>query len=153
MFTISLQNHFDKIEKDYQRKTNRALFRSGAYTRAVSRSLVKKGKSVDGVQVPSKPGTPPFSWEQPGMTFRDSILYEVDRASQTVVVGAIGWGRNKTIGQTHEYGGTETVTVWEEDSTGTKRRKRVKAHYPKRPFLAPAWEKSESKVAEFWKQL
>jgi len=139
-------NDFAKVEKAANRASVKALRSSGAYLRKVARNSIKsKTPPLDGKRKPSEAGKPPYSWKQPGMTFKDSILYAVEDGN--VVVGPMGWGRGKKVGQIQEFGGTASITMPDDDGN----KKSVLATYPKRPYMAPALERSQSKISEFWR--
>lgn len=135
---------FEQVEKAAVRATNTALRRSGAYVRSVAVRSIKKGKLVNGKMIPSKPGNPPFYWDQPGLTFNKSILFAHDAANQTMVVGPIA-GRHGKLGALHEFGGSQKIKVMDNG-----KEKSVMATYPARPFMQPALDKSQDKIAEFW---
>lgn len=135
---------FDKVTKAAKKASSKALKSSGAYLRKVVQSGIKKGKIKDGEMVPSKPGTPPHYWQQPGLNFKKSILFGID--GENVVVGAIA-GRFGKLGQLHEFGGQKMNKVWDREA---KKEISVLATYPARPFMAPGLEKSKDKISKFW---
>ncbi|MFA6805220.1 MAG: hypothetical protein WCR17_04515 [Candidatus Methanomethylophilaceae archaeon] len=137
---------FDRVAKAAKKASSKALRSSGAYLRKVVQSGIKKGKIKDGEMIPSKPGTPPHYWQQPGLNFKKSILFGVDAENESVVVGAIA-GRYGKLGQLHEFGGSKMNKVWDRE---TKKEISVLATYPARPFMAPGLAKSKDKISKFW---
>lgn len=87
-----------RVIKAARTGTIKSLGRAGAYIRGIARRSIGKGRGK-----PSAPGKPPYS--RTGR-LKDSILYSVDKAAGTVVIGPTKSGIGR-IGQTHEFGGTE----------------------------------------------
>ena len=73
-----------------------ALRRAGAYTRKVAQNLIKVRRNRD---LASKSGTPPFA-HGAGKNLKKSILFGVDKADRSVVIGP-----SAKLGALHEFGG------------------------------------------------
>ena len=81
-----------------------ALRRAGAYTRKVAQNLIKVRRNRD---LASKSGTPPFA-HGAGKNLKKSILFGVDKADRSVVIGPSamsGDARLAKLGALHEFGG------------------------------------------------
>lgn len=81
-----------------------ALRRAGAYTRKVAQNLIKVRRNRD---LSSKSGTPPFA-HGAGKNLKKSILFGVDKADRSVVIGPSamsGDARLAKLGALHEFGG------------------------------------------------
>ena len=133
------------------------LYKAGAYLRKAARTSVKKGRAHGEWitnsfgrrqfvtrNVHSAPGEPPRDYNG----WRRSFHFEVDSMAEIVVVGAIAGRRG--IPPLHEYGGTGTVAWSEIDRAGRWHRRTVSRHYPPRPVMGPAYEKSKIVISKFW---
>lgn len=133
------------------------LYRAGAYLRRAARSSVKRGRyqgvwfvNSFGVRqfakrgIPSAPGEPPRDFNG----WRKTFHFDVDNVAETVAVGAVA-GR-KGIPPLHEYGGSGTVTWTEKDRRGRWHKRTTTRHYPPRPVMQPAYEKSKVVISKFW---
>lgn len=124
---------FDRrsIARAVDRARRRALVRSGAYVRTVAKRSIRRRKG------PSRPGQPPHS--HVGL-LRDQIFYAYDPRRESVVVGPRVFHEARDVPGVLEFGGTLPV--------GPRGRA---ARYPARPYMGPALERSEPKLAEFWR--
>ena len=118
----------------------RALMKQGAYLRTVAkRSISTKPK-------PSRPGHPPRSVT--GL-LRDFLIFRFDQSAQSIVVGPAFLSGSKvkpTIPEILETGGVEMSMV----RRGRGYQRRPVAIAP-RPYMAPALERSQQKLSQFWK--
>ena len=122
--------------------TRKALCAQGAYLRTVAqRSISTKAGKV------SQPGHPPRSVT--GL-LRDFLLWKYDPITASVVVGpallsGVKNHLNPTIPEILENGGTELATV----KVGKAWQKKQVTIAP-RPYMAPALERSQEKLADIW---
>ena len=117
------------VTRAVDRAKRRVLIQQGAYLRKVAQHLIHRRRGA------SRPGNPPHSHS--GL-IRDQIFYGYDRAAESVVVGPRVFTRRDAPG-VHEFGGT----------LPSRRGKRA-ARYPARPYMGPALERSEPKLAALW---
>lgn len=99
----------EKLLRDMDRATAKALKDAGAYLRRVARNSIKSRKKS------SAPGSPPSNHAKKGMAASlKNILYGFDATNQTVTVGPIGFRLQRTRGvvsqsrpvpNVHEFGG------------------------------------------------
>ena len=117
------------------RATRRVLSRFGAFVRRTARSSIRKRKRT------SAPGAPPSS--HTGL-LKKFIFFGYDPAKRSVVIGPERLSQKGRGEAPHllEYGGTGTV-----ERRGKRRRAKVRA----RPFMGPAFEKEEPKLAAMWR--
>lgn len=112
-----------KVIRASRRDTVRVLYKASGFIRTVARRSIKKKDT------PAAPGKPPHTQTK---RLRKAILFEVDRATQTSVVGpsadVVG-----IAGAEHEHGG----------------RFRRESFKP-RPFMRPAFEKTRPMLPRFW---
>jgi hypothetical protein len=115
--------------------TRRVLSRFGAFVRRTARSSIRKRKRT------SQPGSPPSS--HTGL-LKKFIFFGYEPARKSVVIGPVRLSQNGRGEAPHllEYGGTGTV-----ERKGKRRRAKVRA----RPFMGPAFEKEEPKLAAMWR--
>ena len=118
------QSEWKRVLAAAKRATQKALYQAGALIRTTARRSIRKRKGD------SLPGQPPHTHTN---ALRKSILFDVDREEQSVIIGPtaniIG-----EAGAVHEHG---------EDYFGR--------HYPKRPFMGPALKKMQPRVAAIWR--
>lgn len=113
------------VRQAVDRAKRRVLIQQGAYLRKVAQHLIHRRRGA------SRAGSPPHS--HAGL-LRDQIFYGYDRAAESVVVGPRVFNRSDAPGVL-EFGG---------------RHPRTGRRYPARPFMGPALERSEPKLASFW---
>ena len=115
--------------------TRRVLSKFGAFVRRTARSSIRKRKRI------SEPGSPPSS--HTGL-LKKFIFFGYDPAQRSVVIGPERLSQKGRGEAPHllEYGGTGTV-----ERRGRRRRAKVRA----RPFMGPAFEKEEPKLAAMWR--
>lgn len=117
----------------------KALMQQGAYIRKVAKS------SITTKDHPSRPGHPPRSIT--GL-LRDFLFFKWDSSASSIVIGPALLDRghtNPTIPEVLESGGTEMATV-----KRGKEWKRQPVSIAARPYMAPALERSQAKLSEFW---
>lgn len=151
MITVKLDTakkmFFDpnKVLKDMDKKTEKALGRGGAMIRQDARRLIKsavvkrRGRLKKGQlrrtinRGSSKPGDPPFS--QTGR-LRENIFYFPIRefGHWNVVVGPVRLNNSTDAPHTLEFGGSTTVTKL----TSQRRIEHRKVDIEARPYMAPA---------------
>jgi len=115
--------------------TRRVLSKFGAFVRRTARSSIRKRKRI------SEPGSPPSSHS--GL-LKKFIFFGYDPAQRSVVIGPERLSQKGRGEAPHllEYGGTHAV-----ERKGKRRRARVRA----RPFMQPAFDKEEPKLAAMWR--
>ena len=124
-----------KVVRAVDRTTRRVLSKFGAFVRRTARSSIRKRKRI------SEPGSPPSSHS--GL-LKKFIFFGYDPAKRSVVIGPERLSQAGRGEAPHllEYGGTGTV-----ERRGKRRRAKVRA----RPFMGPAFEKEEPKLAAMWR--
>ena len=128
---------FDKkaVRDKVDAGTRRVLSKFGAFVRRTARSSIRKRKK------PSSPGAPPSS--HIGL-LKKFIFFGYEPVKRSVVIGPVRLSQKGRGEAPHllEYGGTGTV-----ERQGKRRRAKVRA----RPFMGPAFEKEEPKLAAMWR--
>jgi len=124
-----------KVVRAVDSTTRRVLSKFGAFVRRTARSSIRKRKRI------SEPGSPPSSHS--GL-LKKFIFFGYDPAKRSVVIGPERLSQSGRGEAPHllEYGGTGTV-----ERRGKRRRAKVRA----RPFMGPAFEKEEPKLAAMWR--
>jgi hypothetical protein len=113
----------------------RVLSQGGAFIRTTAKHSIRTRKG------PAPPGRPPHSHEG---SLRRLIFFGYDRASDSVVIGPVGF-RKSTAPNVLEFGGTTKVK--------TRRRGRLvtqRARVETRPYMGPAFEKERPKLPRMW---
>lgn len=157
MIDLSIKSAFfdrPKVMAAVDKARRRALSRSGAYIRTAARSSIRPRKSY------SQPGQPPHSHEG---SLRNLILFGYDAASDSVVVGPVGF-RRSTVPNLLEFGGKVRNTRRRVIRVGQPGRnekgqfvlgKTIEAgqtlKYEPRPFMNPAMVKSKDQLPKAWK--
>lgn len=113
----------------------RVLSQGGAFIRTTAKHSIRSRKG------PAPPGKPPHSHEG---SLRRLIFFGYDRASDSVVVGPVGF-RKSTAPNTLEFGGTTQVMTWRRGHV-MKQKARVET----RPYMVPAFEKERPKLPRMW---
>lgn len=120
----------------------KALTLQGIDIRRTARKSMKTGK--DGR--PSSPGSPPH--RVTGL-LADFLIWKYDGNVASVVIGPAlldgSKNTNPTIPEILESGGTEMATV-----KRGKEWNRQPVSIAARPYMAPALERSQAKLSEFW---
>lgn len=119
-----------RVRDAVDRAKRRVLIRQGSYLRTVARHLIHRRRGA------SAPGNPPHS--HVGL-LREQLFYGYDRPAESVVVGPRVFKPNLDMPGVHEFGGTLP-----------SRRGHRAARYPARPYMGPALERAEPKLASFW---
>ena len=117
----------------------KVLSQAGAFIRTAARTSIRKRKGT------APPGNPPHSHEG---SLRRLILFGYDRASDSVVVGPVGFARS-TAPRALEHGG-ETVVHSRVGGRGGRLVSR-KIKIAARPFMAPALEKERPRLPLLWR--
>jgi len=129
--SVTYRMFFDRkaVRDAVDRAQRRVLVRAGQYVRRVAQHSIHRRYGA------SRPGHPPHSHS--GL-LRDQIFYGYDRAAGSVFIGPRLFRAARDVPGLLEEGG---VSVW----------RRRPARYPPRPFMGPALERSEAKIADLWK--
>jgi hypothetical protein len=122
--------------------TRRSLSRAGAFVRTSARSSMRRVKAN---AKPSAPGSPPRA--RLGF-IKDFLFFSYDASHKSVIVGPARLnGRGGEAPHVQEFGGTASITV--RQGFGKRRRRvRVNAHYPARPYMWPALQKNLNVIPE-----
>jgi hypothetical protein len=114
----------------------KVLSQAGAFIRTAAKTSIRKRKGT------APPGKPPHAHEG---SLRKLILFGYDRASDSVVVGPVGFAKS-TAPRALEHGG-ETVVHVRRKGRLLSRKVKIAA----RPFMAPALEKERPKLPLLWR--
>jgi len=114
----------------------KVLSKAGAFIRTAARTSIRKRKAS------APAGKPPHSHEG---SLRRLILFGYDRATDSVVVGPVGF-KKSVAPNVLEYGG-ETVVLSRRGGRLTSRKVKIAA----RPFMVPALEKERPKLPLLWR--
>lgn len=167
---------FDRpaVQKAAGRMKVRALTRFGAYLRRVAQTSMRYRKKAS---PPGQPPSAHKSKRRAalkkmgrarhnGALLRELLFYAFDPKTQTVVVGPVGFGtKTPTVPELHEFGGTRPAEKGEkmpvknpagrDPKTGRFFSRGVHlvrltgtVRFPKRPFMAPALQKTKAKFPE-----
>ena len=115
--------HGDKVKAAAKRGTFNSLPHAGAALRLTARRSIRRSNR------PSAPGQPPHT--RLG-ALRNSIMYSVDKARQSVIIGPTT-SMVGNVGKAHEFGGLYRGNM-----------------YDKRPFMGPALMKIKDRLPIFW---
>lgn len=128
---------FDKatVKRAVNSAKRRVLSKGGAFIRTTAKHSIRTRKG----QAP--PGGPPHSHEG---SLRRLIFFGYDRASDSVVVGPVGF-RSSTAPNVLEFGGTTKVKTRRHGRLVTQR-----ARVETRPYMGPAFEKERPKLPRMW---
>ena len=114
----------------------KALSKAGAFIRTAARTSIRKRKGS------APAGKPPHSHEG---SLRRLILFGYDKASDSVVVGPVGF--EKSIAPSAlEYGGRTIVT-----GKHRGRRETRVVRIAARPYMGPALEREAPKLPPLWR--
>jgi hypothetical protein len=136
--------------------------RSGGYVRKTAKNSIRDGKSS------AKPGKPPRNWTR---LLKDKIVFVWEPQRNNIVVGPTLLNKpDRDALEVLEHGGDamrrffiETVESSKRTKSGrvrTKTETRIRfsrkaplrrVHYAGNPFMGPALDKSQDKLAKFWK--
>jgi hypothetical protein len=114
----------------------KVLSKAGAFIRTSAKTSIRQRKGT------SKPGQPPFSHEG---SLRRFIYFGYDRASDSVVVGPVGF-RKSVAPHVLEYGGTAAVPRRHRSGPATQT-----VEIAARPYMWPAFEKERPKLPLLWR--
>ena len=133
---------FDKpaVTKAVNKAEMKVLAKQGAYLRTAARHLIKSAP----YGVHAKAGNPPKS--HTGLLKR-FILFAFNPDNSSVIVGPTKLSKKGDAPHTLEHGGYARVPL---SSPGGKTEWKG-VHLKPRPFMGPALEASQPKLAEFWK--
>lgn len=115
--------------------TRKVLSKFGAFVRRTAKGSIRHRKS------PAPPGSPPSS--HMGL-LKKFIFFGFDPEQNSVVIGPTRLNR-RGRGEAPsllEYGGQTTLA---------RRGRRVRATYPARPYMGPAFEKEQPKLPAMWR--
>ena len=123
------------VRKKTDKTTRRVLSRFGAFVRRTARQSIRKRKKA------SQPGKPPSS--HVGL-LKKFIFFGFDVVRRSVVIGPARLTQKGRGEAPHllEYGGATKIA-----HRGKRKRAKVRA----RPFMGPAFEKEQPKLAAMWR--
>jgi hypothetical protein len=175
-FTVNLRMRrffLDRVEVERrigQRKA-RALNRGGTFVRQNARKLLGKPSS-NKRRLPRPAGKPPRVWTQDERATLRNILYHYNAGSDSVIIGPVHLNQVQqqavelgaiTVPQIHEFGGPVIIREVSDDRGRTWHRRNLRrtlrtwerarerrAHYPKRPFMAPALQNTLRRVPDLF---
>lgn len=125
-----------RVLAKFQAEARKAIYyQAGFVMKTARRSIVSADHA-------SRPGHPPRSVCG---QLRDFIFFKWDDASQSMVIGPAAFKSDSTVPAILEGGGTEPATV----KVGTKWEHRPVTIEP-RPYMAPAFEVSQTRLPDFW---
>jgi len=118
------------------KKTYSVLNRYGATVRTIAQRSMRKSSGK------SPRGMPPYSHNR--QLLRKLLFYHLDKDSKSVIVGPVLKESSKRvmIPKVQEFGGT---------ITGFIHKKRTVSRYPARPYMKPAAEQTQGKIASWYK--
>lgn len=124
-----------KVLTEVDKKTLSVLNRFGASVRITAQRSMRTKKGS------SPAGTPPYSHGQKKL--RKNIFYAYDSKNKSVVVGPVKFERtsNLHVPSVLEAGGTITVQT---------RKGTVTRVYPDRPYMNPAFQTYQGRVASWY---
>ena len=146
----------------------RVLSKVGAFVRTRARSSIRrkkrptKGKRRGRRQIRSAPGSPPYSWQQPGIK---DIVFVLDQRTLSVAIGPIPWNAAKgdTPGTLEEGGAVEVNESryrdrdmpWQPGTwkQGPVERRKRKVNIKARPFMGPALAEEAPNILDQFKKL
>ena len=120
---VKTRSEMLKVLRNARRANIESLGHAGAAIRLAARHSIRRSAG------PSAPGSPPHT--RRGQLKR-AILYAVEKASQSVVIGP-AYGLIGLSATAHEFGG---------------RYKHER--YPQRPFMGPALEQTKDRLPRQW---
>ena len=121
---VTIEPKFEKVEKAVEKESYSSFRHAGFSIRKAAQASIRKSKDA------SKPGEPPTTRGRGRKNLKGAIFTVADKDS--VIVGP----RYSTVGESgeaHELG-----------------KPRGSDTFPKRPFMAPALEKSLPRFASDW---
>lgn len=125
----------------------RALIRQAAFIRKVAKSSIRKPK---GTKTQSDPGNPPYS--HTGL-LRQHIYFDADRVAGAVLVGPAKLNNVRQFQapppQVLEEGGVIKGQFVRSSSPSARR---YETRIAPRPYMRPAFEKSQKRLKDFWQQ-
>ena len=125
MIRMTAKVRFDagKVLAKAKNAAVKSLAHAAAGIRLIARRSIRRSPN------PSAPGTPPHTRKG---RLKGAILYSVDQASESAVIGPSHQGVG-TSGSAHEFGGMYKGE-----------------RYDKRPFMGPALQKELPKLPKHW---
>ncbi len=132
---LAVSNEVDRAEK-------KVMAKAGAFVRTSARSSIRKRKK------PSAPGSPPSS--HTGLLKRN-IFFAYEPSAHTVVIGPILLNKSTGAPETLEKGGNAQIVSVKLRRGKKPRRVKRAVSIAARPFMGPALEREQPKVADLWK--
>ncbi len=176
--TVSVEWFFDRerVMTEVDKGTLGALKSSGSYVRKSAQNSIKKGRPTAARRIrgeggrfmknqsaatgttPSAPGTPPNT--KRGFQ-KKNTFYAYDPVNRSVVIGPLWF---PVINNLIEFGGSAQYEMWANPKGRTcvtlgktpqrggpwKHIGSRMQHYPARPYMFPALERSQQKIASFF---
>lgn len=159
-----------EVEKRIGRNRKKVLMRAGGKIRTISKWSIRKVRDRNNA---SNPGKPPKSHDYPQHRLR-MIEFRYDLRTNSMVVGPKGLmsAQGTTVPEIHEKSRTvyRRVTTWNRRGKASREQKfgfwrkygrnryqrkstqtqNVRARYPARPYMVPAYEKALPEIRSMW---
>lgn len=129
-----------KVTRAVDRAQRRALSKAGAFIRQRARTSMRRRRGS------APPGQPPNAHEG---SLRRLLLFGYDRASDSVVVGPVGFRRGGAP-STLEFGGRATVTRRRTRRDGKRVIESKRVRIATRPYMGPALTKELPNIPKAW---
>lgn len=127
-----------RVLERFDAQARKALYLQAGYIRAAARNSMRPGKPGR----PSAPGRPPHAITR---LLKDFLFFSWDPMQKSMVVGPAGF-RSSNTPRVLEEGGTSDPTYFRRGKQLVKGTVQIKA----RPYMAPALQRSQEKLSEFW---
>lgn len=127
-----------RVLAKFEAQARKAIYLQSGYIRATARNSMRPGKPGR----PSAPGSPPHYITR---LLKDFLFFSWDPIQNSMVIGPAAIGRSTTP-RVLEEGGTSGKTYFKRGTQWVKGTVQIKA----RPYMAPALQKSQEKLSEFW---
>ena len=137
VITFKIKDSFfdrQKVIRELSAGKRKALSRAGAFIRTRAKSSMRRRK----YGTYSKPGSPPYA--HGSAPLKKFLYFGYDRASESVVVGPVGF-RNSRVPALQEFGG-----VGQTSGSVRRRTNKVVGVYEPRPYMGPALEKERQNI-------
>lgn len=171
MIGYKVFTQFDRsvIKTRWQRMNRNPLARVGARIMKYARNSIRRVRAKKGSKSydkPSKVGRPPRARSNRGGTTppMKMIFFQVRSARTSVMIGPVGFGEAKPVTELHEKGGVARRSVFRQKHKQRRHKKTGRyqeadkkknwftatVHYPKRPYMGPAFLKVKPTLPRMW---
>ena len=146
MLITSFRSEFRETARvlaTFTAQARRAIYAQARYIQKSARNSMKSGTPSK----PSRPGSPPHAVT--GLLKR-FLFFSWDSSSQSMVIGPAGFKKDTGAPRILEEGGDTTAHVFYGSKAGGYKFKEKRIHVAPRPYMAPAFKTSQTKLPEFW---